>query len=165
MTVRGGSPDADRGELARTNVNSENREVVMKKLSARTSRILFAAAAIAVGVASAAHAQDRVDAKVPFAFLVNGVQLPAGTYEVRDTSEGSGVLTIESTDGQKVLSVMTIPSSSLNEEGDPKLLFDKINNQYVLVGIDYGDGEGRQIMSKTSNADQTVVTAAHGGSK
>jgi hypothetical protein len=137
----------------------------MKKLSARTSRILFAAAAIAVGSASAVHAQDRVDAKVPFAFLVNGEQMPAGTYAVRDLSEGSGVLTIESTDGQKVMTVMTIPSSSSNEEGDPKLLFDKINNQHVLVGIDYGDGEGRQIVSNSSNADQTVGTAAHGGNK
>jgi hypothetical protein len=137
----------------------------MKKLSPRTSRILFAAAAIAVGGASAAHAQERVDAKVPFAFLANGVQLPAGTYEVRDTSEGSGVLTIQSTDGEKAVSMMTIPSSSMNEEGDPKLLFDKINNQYVLVGVDYGDGESRQIVSKTSNADHTVVTAAHGATR
>ena len=137
----------------------------MKKLSARTSRILFAAAAIAVGSASAAHAQDRVDAKVPFAFLVNGEQLPAGTYEVRDLSEGSGVLTIESTDGQKAVSMMTIPSTPSNEEVDPRLLFDTINNQQVLVGIDYGDGEGRQIVSNTSNADQTVETAADGGHK
>ena len=136
----------------------------MKKLNA-VSGIVLAAAAIVVGSASAAHAQDRVDAKVPFAFVVNGVQMPAGTYEVRDMSEGSGVLTIQSTDGQKTVSVMTIPTSSSNEEGDPKLLFDTINNQHVLVGIDYGDGEGRQILSNTSKADQTVVTPAPGGSK
>jgi hypothetical protein len=137
----------------------------MKKLTARTSRILFVVAAIAVGSASAAHAQDRVDAKVPFSFLVNGAQLPAGTYEVRDISEGSGVLIIESSDGKRAVSMMTIPSSPSNEEGDPKLLFDTINNQHVLVGIDYGDGEGRQIVSHTSNADQTVGTAAHGGNQ
>jgi hypothetical protein len=135
----------------------------MKKLTARTSMIVFAVAAIAVGSASAAQAQDRVDAKVPFAFVVHGVQMPAGTYDVREMSEGPDVLIIESTDGQKAVSMMTIPSSSSNEEGDPKLLFDKINNQHVLVGIDYGDGEGRQIVSNTSNADQSVETAAHGG--
>jgi hypothetical protein len=137
----------------------------MKKLNARISGIVLAVSAIAVGSASAAQAQDRIDAKVTFAFLVNGAQLPAGTYEVKDLSEGSGVLTIESTDGQKAVSIMTIPSSSSNEEGDPKLLFDKINNQHVLVGVDYGDGEGRQIVSNTSNADQTVTAAAHGGTK
>src|ERR1700730_8234147 len=136
----------------------------MKKLSSRTSRILFAAAAIAVGSASAAHAQERVDAKVPFAFFVNGVQLPAGSYEVRDMTEGSSVLIIQSTDVQQAASMMTMPSSSSNEEGDPKLLFDKINNQHVLVGIDYGDGEGRQIVSDTSNADETG-TAGHGGNQ
>ena len=137
----------------------------MKKLSART-RVLFAAAAIAVGSASAAYAQeDRVDAKVPFAFSVNGVQLPAGSYEVRDLSEGSGVLTIESADGQKSASIMTIPSTSFNEEGDPKLLFNKVNNQYVLIGIDYGNGEARQILSNTSNADQAVGTSAPGGGR
>ena len=135
----------------------------MKKLITRTSGIFFAVAAIAVGSASAAHAQDRIDAKVPFGFAVNGVQLPAGSYEVKDMSEGSGVLTIESTDGQKAVSMMTIPSSS-PDDGDPKLVFNKIDNQYVLVGIDYGDGEGRQILPNTSNADQTAQTAAHGGS-
>src|SRR4030081_2807750 len=137
----------------------------MKKLNARISGFVLAVAAIAVGNASAAQAQDRVDAKVLFAFLVNGVQLPAGTYEVRDMSEGSGVLTIESTDGQKAVAMMTIPSSPSNEDGDAKLLFDTINNQHVLAGIDYGDGEGRQIVSNTSNADPAVGTAAHGENK
>jgi hypothetical protein len=128
--------------------------------STRLSGIVLAAAAIAVGNAAAAQAQDRVDAKVPFAFLVNGVQLPAGTYEVRDRSEGSGVLTIEGSEGQNAVSMMTIPSSSSTEEGDSKLLFDKINNQYLLVGIDYADGEGRQVVSNTSNAGQAVGPAA-----
>jgi hypothetical protein len=137
----------------------------MKKLNARISGIVLAAAVIAVGSASAAQAQDRVDAKVPFAFLVNGVQLPAGTYEVKDLLEGSGLLTIESTDGQKAVTIMTIPCSSSNEEGDPTLLFDTINNQHVLAGIKYADGEGRQIVSNTSNADQPVGAAAHGGAR
>jgi hypothetical protein len=137
----------------------------MKKLNAKISGIVLAAAAIAVGSASVAQAQDRVDAKVPFAFLVNGVQLPAGSYEVKDLSEGSAVLTIQSTDGETAESVMTIPTSPSNEDGNAKLLFDKINNQYVLAGIDYGDGEGRQIVANTSNANPTVVTAAHGGGK
>jgi hypothetical protein len=130
----------------------------MKNLSVRTSLVVFAAAVIVVGGASAAHAQDRVDAKVPFAFVVNGVQLPAGTYEVRDMSEGSDVLTIESTDRQHIVSMMTIPASSPNLEGESKLLFNKINNQYVLVEIDYLDGEGRQVMPDASNASQTAVT-------
>jgi hypothetical protein len=117
----------------------------MKKLSARTSMFAFAAM-IAVGSASAANAQDRIGAKVSFPFLVNGVQLPAGSYEVRDLSEGAGVLTIESTDGQNAVSVMTIPTSASNEDRDTKLVFNKINNQYVLVGVDFGDSEGRQIV-------------------
>jgi hypothetical protein len=64
----------------------------MKKLNARISGIVLAAAAIAVGSASAAQAQDRVDAKVPFAFLVNGVQLPAcpSPRPSRDAATGSG---------------------------------------------------------------------------
>jgi hypothetical protein len=35
----------------------------------------------------------------------------------------------------------------------------------VLVGIEYGDGEARQIVSNSSNADQTVGTSAPGGTK
>ena len=136
----------------------------MKKLNA-VSGIVLAAAAIVVGGASAAQAQDRVDAKVPFAFVVNGEQLPAGSYEVKDMSEGPDVLTIASTDGQKAVSVMTIPSSSSTKEGDPTLRFDTINNQHVLIGSDFGDGDSRQIVPNTSNADQALVTAAPGGNK
>jgi hypothetical protein len=72
------------------------------------------------------------------------------------------VLTITSTDGQKAVSMMTIPSSSPNNDGEPKLLFDTVNNQHVLVGVDFGDGESRRVVSKTSTSDRSVVTAAHG---
>jgi hypothetical protein len=136
----------------------------MKKLNA-ISGIVLAAAAIAAGSASAAQVEDRVDAKVPFAFVVNGEQLPAGTYEVMEMSEGPNVLIIRSADGRKTVSMMTITSSSSNEDGDPKLLFEVIDNQHVLVGVDYGDGESRQLASNSSKADQPVVTAAHGGNQ
>jgi hypothetical protein len=139
-------------------------EIVMKKLNA-ISGIVLAAAAMVVGGASAAQAQDRVDAKVPFAFVVNGEQLPAGSYEVKDMSEGPDVLIIASTDGRKAVSVMTIPSSSSTKEGDPRLHFDTVDNQHVLVGVDFGDGDSRQIVANTSNADQAVVTPAPGGNK
>ena len=134
----------------------------MKKLNA-ISGIVLATAAIAVGSASAAQAEDRVDVEVPFAFVVNGEQLPAGTYDVMEMSDGPNVLVIRSADGRKAVSMLTIPSTSSNEESDPKLLFETIDNQHVLVGIDYGDGESRQLASDTSKADQPVVTAAHGG--
>jgi hypothetical protein len=150
--------DSDERELVQL-------EVSMKKLSVRTSMIVLAVAAMAVGSASAAHAQDRIDAKVSFPFLVNGVQLPAGTYEVKGLSDGDGVLTIESTDGQNAVSVTTIPTPASNEERDTKLVFNKINNQYVLVGVDFGDSEGRQIMPNTSIADAPVMTAEDGAHK
>ncbi|MCU1386169.1 MAG: hypothetical protein JWL71_4866 [Acidobacteria bacterium] len=134
----------------------------MKKLNA-IAGIVLAAAAIVVGSASAAQAEDRVDVKVPFAFIVNGEQLPAGTYDVAEMSDGPNVLIIRSADGREAVSMLTIPSSSSNEEGDPKLLFEMIDNQHVLVGIDYGDGDSRQLASNTSKADQPVVTPAHGG--
>ena len=134
----------------------------MKKLNV-ISGIVLAAAAIVVGSASAAQAEERVDVKVPFAFIVNGEQLPAGTYDVMEMSDGPNVLIIRSADGRNAVSMLTIPSSSSNEESDPKLLFEMIDNQHVLVGIDYGDGESRQLASNTSKADQPVVTTAHGG--
>ena len=55
---------------------------------------LVVMAAMLLGNASAALAQDSVSAKVPFAFVVNGTQLPAGSYVVEDGSEGAGALTI-----------------------------------------------------------------------
>jgi hypothetical protein len=136
----------------------------MKKLNV-ISGIMLAAAAIVVGGVSTAQAQDRVDAKVPFAFVVNGEQLPAGSYEVRETSEGPDALTIVSSDGQKAVTMMTIPSTSTNNVGAPRLVFATINDQHVLVGVDLGEGESRRLLPDRSNADQAAETAAHGGNR
>jgi len=57
-------------------------------------KIIVASAVIAIGSATAA--EGRIVANVPFSFIVNGVQLPAGRYVVEEASAGSSVLEIAS---------------------------------------------------------------------
>jgi hypothetical protein len=74
------------------------------------------------------------------------------------STKGPGAIAIESTDGRNSVVTMTVPSVSSDEWTDPKLVFDKVENHYVLARIEYGDGEGREIVSRTAETDRDVVT-------
>ena len=64
----------------------------MKKLTLKTAGVVLATATLAVVGASAASADEVVmtNVKVPFAFIVGDVRLPAGDYTVRQASIGTG---------------------------------------------------------------------------
>ena len=59
----------------------------MKKLLLKMSGIALATAALAIGSASTARADERIVARVPFAFMVGDMQLPAGNYVVKETAQ------------------------------------------------------------------------------
>jgi len=92
---------------------------------------LVAAFAIAV---PAVHAQSKIElsANVPFAFSVNGNNLPGGDYEVAQV--GDRATLIETRDGQnKVLGLYAAMESSKTNE--TKLVFDKVGDHYFLREI------------------------------
>ena len=73
--------------------------------------IVLATAAVAVGSASMARADDEMTLKVPFAFIAGDTKLPAGNYVVRNMADGSGIVAIVSADGRNVAMLPTIASS------------------------------------------------------
>ena len=102
-------------------------------------------AGILLGGASAAVAQDSVVAKVPFAFVVNGVKLPAGNYTISRDTNSPALLAIARADGRS--STLTLSHSvDLNRvsEQAPQLEFTKVGGQYkltrIVLGYDYGRG-------------------------
>src|SRR5689334_3451038 len=78
----------------------------------RMSALAIATAALGLGSVTVARAQEEVVAKVPFDFIVNGKQMPAGDYQVSQIFEGSGVLTVANADGLESVNTFTVASSA-----------------------------------------------------
>ena len=110
-----------------------------------TKRLLkgfWAASLIAVlaAVAVPAHAAD-ITADVPFSFIVKGKTLPPGSYSV-STSMVQGAVFVRGFD-HGALSIATRLQAS--SDTDPKLVFYKYGDQYVLRQVWLGGAEGRQL--------------------
>lgn len=81
--------------------------------------LTLSAAALTMG--SAAFAQSRLVAQIPFAFKVNGTELPAGNYSIeRPQIANRNVLLL--TDGHNSKMVMGINASG-NEPASARLIF------------------------------------------
>jgi len=91
-------------------------------------------AAIFIGLfAGAASAQDVVEAKIPFTFVVRGAEFPAGRY--RFTTSQS-VLAIRGQDNDASMFVITSPAAGADPNGDdPVLVFDRYEKTYALREI------------------------------
>jgi len=99
-----------------------------------------------LSAASVARADERIVAKVPFAFIVHGVKFPAGSYTVTESASAGGVCRIASADGRQAIYVMTHPSSQDRTADKPELLFEKFGNDYFLSRVVPLDGNEREIV-------------------
>jgi hypothetical protein len=132
----------------------------MKQLILKMSVIVCATAALAIGSASAAQADERMVAKVPFAFIVGDLRLPAGDYVVKEMSEGSGVLGIASADGRQFVCALTIASSSDTPAAHDELIFEKFSNEYFLARVVPRDGGEREIVLTPSIMEREIARTA-----
>ena len=95
---------------------------------------------LASAVAQAAPTTIRQEVKVPFAFTVNGEEMPAGTYSISHDDEQGSALLIQ---GQhESVYVLTTPASSASAPQDTSLVFTKDGDHYRLAEVwdDEGDG-------------------------
>ena len=92
--------------------------------------------ALALLVTTAASAQTiKVNANVPFDFIVNGATMPAGEYSVESLDSYGKVLVIGNlTSGAKSLVVAT-SCSALESADQTKLIFRRYGNSYFLRQI------------------------------
>jgi hypothetical protein len=118
----------------------------------KTIRLAAALAIACVGmIASTARAQETVVAKVPFAFIVHGLQMPAGSYSV---TADNGILTIRGMDNRSASFAIAIPADGRDPAGDdPSLIFVRWENQEMLSEI------------WESRTDGLSILPAHGAAK
>ena len=94
-----------------------------------------------------ARAQERLVATIPFPFVVRGVELPAGRYDIVDVD---GVITIEGTASHSAAVAMATPASGQDPEGrEPSLVFIHSEGRYTLSQIWESDAKGLALTGRT----------------
>jgi len=93
-----------------------------------------------------AEPTTREEVKVPFAFTVNGTQMPAGTYTVREDEDQPHALLIQGTTNKAAIFVLTAPVDGLPNAQDTSMVFAKEGNSYKLTQVWGQDGEGVSIV-------------------
>jgi len=88
-----------------------------------------------------------VEVKVPFPFVVQGHQLPAGQYRLERDATNSSVVLIHGKKGNTAtLFVLTTPAPGHDPDGDkPALTFTRYESQYRLADIWESGGQGREV--------------------
>ena len=102
---------------------------------------LFSAAAggfiAALAVVSVPAEAADIRSKVPFSFVVNGRTLPPGTYGLANVN---GLLWVR---GNTDVAVLT--HSGASNDAEPKLVFHKYGERYILRQVCLGDSFVRKI--------------------
>jgi hypothetical protein len=99
-------------------------------------------------LAGPAYAEERIDANVPFSFVIRGHEFPAGHYEIQE--EGADVMLLRGPDSRTVIYALTIPAEDRDPNGSqPALVFTRFENTYQLSEIWTSGSEGRAIESSS----------------
>jgi len=127
---------------------------MMKRITVLASLILGV-----TGLTSPAFGQMGavLKASIPFPFIVQGAQLPAGNYVI-ETEETNPLITeIRKVDGEKSVLALTEPADGKGDTKLVRLVFDKIGGEYFLTQIWTGDQWGKQISE--AKAEQMLKAA------
>jgi hypothetical protein len=131
----------------------------MNRLTSKAIRVVMATASFAVAGASVARANagEIVVAKVPFAFIVGEVRLPAGDYIVKEEANDPGIVSIASKDGRQAVYTLTVPQASGAREAQPLLVFEKFDNQYFFERLVSADGNDREIVLTPATMERELA--------
>ena len=130
----------------------------------RSVRIVAIATLVAAftGFAVESHAQEAVQARVNivFAFVADGKDMPAGTYEF---SLVPGRVVLRAKDGKMAPVMMTVITRLGRHDADTEteLIFDKIDDRSVLSELWIPNSDGYLLVHGTPDHEHRVV----GGSK
>ena len=103
--------------------------------------------------ATSAFAQANAKANVPFAFNVGGFQLRAGTYEIKVLSQSPCKIMIENSVTRAAAVSITRPEGPRN--GESKLVFNRVNNQYFLSEV-WKDSAAESMIVPTSKQEEEM---------
>jgi hypothetical protein len=129
----------------------------MSRQSVNVSWVFFAIVLVVGFSASVVRADELVVAHVPFAFIVGESRLPAGDYTVKEMDDDPSVISITSADGHQSAFMLTMASSSTETPAQPRLMFEKFDNQYFLARVIPAEGNGREIVLTPAIMEREVA--------
>lgn len=120
-----------------------NEEVTMQSVFRKAALV---SAAFVVFFGGSARA-STIEVKVPFAFVVHGQTLPAGSYRLERDPMDPSVVVIRGEKGNTTsVMAVTMPVGGHDPAGDkPALTFKRNASEYQLVDIWNGPDQGREI--------------------
>jgi len=107
--------------------------------------IVIGTMTLAAAVAQA-EPTTRQEVKIPFAFTVNGQEMPAGSYTVRQDLDQPSALLIQGESNKEAIYVLTAPVASGSAPQDTSLVFAKDGNRYRLTQVWDDEGAGLSIV-------------------
>lgn len=140
----------------------------MKKYFVRMATAVLAFAALAI--AAKAQTTDQIEVKVPYAFVVGGKTLPAGTYRVSRANTFNNLELVLS-NRENGVSVIVLSNELGNKSGEselqlrpqkPGFSFEQIAGQRVLSKIETAEHVFQIPVSKTEILQ--AAAKAHQGS-
>jgi hypothetical protein len=84
-------------------------------------------------VSASGQAPSSLLVKVPFSFTVEHQQLPAGEYRIQAIAPKS--LSVRSTDGKYLATVLTMPVKGKAPETNGAIVFHRYGNKYFLAQV------------------------------
>jgi hypothetical protein len=121
--------------------------------------LLAVATMITLALAGAAHAQGIATVKVPFPFVVNGAQLPAGTYEAVTVSNDTNLIQLISSDG-RAAAVTLVERGEPTTAKDAAFEFAKYGNVYFLSRIDVPGEDVRDVTLRPITVERVLAKLA-----
>jgi hypothetical protein len=131
---------------------------------------LFALVGLGLLLATASASAQTVPLKtnIPFNFIVNKTELPAGEYTLQSLGATGKVMLIQSTDRQITKMVLPIACASQHPSERSKLVFHRYGDRYFLAQIwTVGYDQGRELPKSSRETEvaqdypvQNVVLAA-----
>ncbi len=106
------------------------------------------------------HAQQVTQAKIPFAFQVGNMMLPAGEYQVRPALPNTKVVElIQRTDWSASTFVTTNAVEAKENNAQPKLIFHCYSQECFLSEIWTGSGRGRKLAESSREKELSRAKA------
>jgi len=124
---------------------NDHKEVIMKKHAIPVLAIIGLAAMMVANPVSAQSGAD-MNVSIPFDFTVDKTTLPAGQYEVKIGSTGSGVVMLRSADCKRSAMTLTNSTYTAKVKSESGLVFNRYGNQYFLSRVwTAGSDIGREL--------------------
>ncbi len=106
--------------------------------------------------ALAQGSKDVIIAQVPFAFIVNGKTLPAGTYQFKTTSN-FGQIDVTGIDHKAAAIAMVTTRISPRSETESLVVFDVAGNDHYLAEVYIPGMDGFQVPCAPGKHTHTIV--------